>query len=128
MTARDILIRAKEAGVVFSARGDEITAKGPRDAIDQLVPDLRAHKAELLRQLMTTVEVEIHNKAACDMHVPTERVASFMDEATRRGLIVRYRVAGHATVSTVMPGPGQTAEQLRESLRVELGDRLEAVL
>jgi hypothetical protein len=93
--------------------------------VDRLVPELRRHKPELIELLTATVTVEVPGKAQCDMVVDRSKVVDFMAEARRRGLIVRYRIEGHDTVSSVMAPPGQTTEQLREQLTTEFGSRLE---
>ncbi len=98
MNARDIIEEARRSGVSLSAQNGEIRYKGPREMVDRLVPELRRDRS---------------------------KVVDFMAEARRRGLIVRYRIEGHDTVSSVMAPPGQTTEQLREQLTTEFGSRLE---
>ena len=72
----------------------------------------------------TRVSIGIPGKAACDMAVPADRVIDFCAEAKRRGLLVRYKLRGSKTTSTVMAGPGDTTEALRQRLTAEFGDRL----
>jgi hypothetical protein len=124
MNARDIIEEARRSGVSLSAQNGEIRYKGPREMVDRLVPELRRHKPELIELLTAVVTVQTAT-AQCDMVVDRSKVVDFMAEARRRGLIVRYRIEGHDTVSSVMAPPGQTTEQLREQLTTEFGNRVE---
>lgn len=121
MKARDIIAKAQREGVVLTVRDGRVFARGARRSVDALIPDIREHKADLLRALSEAVIVELPAKTQCDMLVDRSRLIDFMAEAKRRGLAIRYRVRGHETLSTVMPGPEQTTEQLRDGLRAEFG-------
>ena len=51
MSARDLIERAQEAGVQILADNGELVLRGGQSAIAALVPDAKAHKAELLAEL-----------------------------------------------------------------------------
>ena len=51
MSARDLLERAQAAGVQILADNGELVLRGDQSAIAALVPDAKAHKAELLDEL-----------------------------------------------------------------------------
>ncbi len=53
-TATDLLREARAAGVALWKDGDRLRYRGPRPAVECLLPVLRAHKAELLRVLSST--------------------------------------------------------------------------
>ena len=51
MSAAAIIERARNLGVSLRAEGDKIKARGPRPAVEQILPVLRTHKPELLAVL-----------------------------------------------------------------------------
>lgn len=51
MIAHDLIQRAADSGVVLYLAGDELKARGSRQAVETLSPELRAHKAEIVKML-----------------------------------------------------------------------------
>lgn len=51
MSAEDVLKRAKASGVVLRVDGEQIRCRGPEDAVSTLLPQLQAHKRELIAAL-----------------------------------------------------------------------------
>jgi hypothetical protein len=51
MNATTTIRRARELGVSLRADGDKIKAKGPRSAVEQILPHLKQYKPELLAVL-----------------------------------------------------------------------------
>lgn len=72
MTAAALLRRANEAGVVVRVVDGKVKARGNPDAISRFVPELRAHRAELMELLDDTRESWMRLIAAatraCDFH------------------------------------------------------------
>lgn len=124
MNAKDIIDEARRSGISLSVQGGEIRYKGPREAVDRIIPDLRAHKPELLEMLSATVTVQT-TTAQCDVAVDRSRVIDFMAEARRRGVIVKYRLQGQEGFGVDSAAPGETAADLRGRLDREFGERLE---
>ena len=48
MSARALLVACARCGVSLTPEGDGIRVRGPRLARDELLPEIRTHKAELL--------------------------------------------------------------------------------
>jgi hypothetical protein len=57
VTVANLLERAKNAGVVLVVDGDNLRCRGPEEAINALVPDLKVHKPEVLAALKTKPEI-----------------------------------------------------------------------
>jgi len=51
MSARALLEACAGLGVTLAQEGDGIRVRGPRPARDELLPEIRAHKSELLKVL-----------------------------------------------------------------------------
>ena len=51
MSARDLIHRALTSGITILADNGELVLRGDESAIASLVPEAKAHKAELLREL-----------------------------------------------------------------------------
>ena len=70
MSARDLLERALATGVKIFADDGELVLRGDESAIASLVPEAKAHKAELLRELTRLPE---------DLERCIDYVAAFYD-------------------------------------------------
>jgi hypothetical protein len=66
MNAVELINRAKEAGVVLSTDGHRLKYEGPDAAVDELIGDLRQHKAELIAELEASDPVEAVATMASD--------------------------------------------------------------
>ena len=56
MTAADLIRQCRSRGVVLSTKDGRLTYRGPRDAIEGLLPAIRRHKAEIIAELQAANE------------------------------------------------------------------------
>ena len=81
MSARDLLERAVATGVTILADDGELVLRGDQSAIASLVPDAKAHKAELLAELRATNDgaYEVLPDAATEAR--QQRVLAMLDKS-----------------------------------------------
>lgn len=105
MTASALLKRAAESGVVLYLDGGALKARGCREAVDILAPELRAHKVELLELLARQVfnDPGPPPKTASTQAGPT---SSFNVSAEWRALDVAYQAHHFHCTVCVAAGKG----------------------
>lgn len=74
-TTFSILTRAKDAGVTLWVESGALRYRGDRDRVDAILPDLRAHKPEIIRTL------DIVTRACNGLPLPPDRFMAEMSEA-----------------------------------------------
>jgi hypothetical protein len=108
MSAVAILEEARTLGVSLRVEGGRIKAKGPRPAVEQLLPTLRRHKPELLEAL-AMVERPDPNETSGHWLIlqPSQHIEQyFTPDTTRAELSRRYPGAAFiALADTTEPPP-----------------------
>lgn len=91
MTAADLLDRAQSAGLTLWREGDRLKYRGPTDAIAALLPELRAHKAELMAALPLpdpSAEARRQRVLALLIEHPEARYAALTDSEAVPGFVL----------------------------------------
>jgi len=106
MTATEIIVRARAAGVTLYAAGDKLKYAGPLDAVRPLLPLLAERKTELLAALRrpdpATLE-NIEERAAILEHDACQSA----EDAERQAVqLVQCRRCRHFTAGAVNPLAG----------------------
>lgn len=78
MSATDLLLRAKETGIRVWREGKTLRYRGPNEAIAELLPEFKEHKAEVLEDLRPLVP---SNKPSGTPTTPAEegRILAWLD-------------------------------------------------
>src|SRR5262245_50155217 len=98
MSVETLIQRARPAGIVLSAHGEQLRFRGPASAVQRFVPELKAHKHELIVAL--TVQVVCPSTAETSGHWLVLRPSGrplelyFTPAITRAQLARRFPGAG----------------------------------
>jgi len=91
MSAAAIIGKARDLGISLWVDRGTIRAKGPQPAIDQILPDLRRHKPELVAALAEPAPDPAESSVHWMIIQPAERIEKFFTpEITRGELAQRY--------------------------------------
>jgi hypothetical protein len=115
VTAAALLADLRQLGVILTVKGDSLQVDAPRGALtDELRTEIRAHKAELIRQLQLEADGRDILAALADRGItvrlgadgrPVVRPAHLVDEADR-ALLAAHREA----VLAALKAPDEPAE------------------
>lgn len=106
MTPAELLTRAQSAGLTLWREGDRLKYRGPTEAITALLPELRAHKAELLDALNVdpAAEARRHRALALLASHPEARIAVLTDVVSDpKAALLTVAIRGVATCELRIP-------------------------
>jgi len=112
MTTADLLNRVQAIGLILWRDGDRLRYRGPPEAVDALLPELRAHKSELLAALGSKLESrsdpaaeERRNRVLATLESnPNARYAVLADaEADPQAVVVTLAIRGRTTCELAIP-------------------------
>lgn len=114
MNALDLINQAGAAGIHLHLDGDQLKARGDRDALKEWLPIIRERKAEILEALKELAETTPNQPAGGDAQLVREARIHHLNDEIRR----HYFLVVPATLEEIRRAyPGASIEILNESER-----------